>query len=114
MKKEPKLKEILARNLRENRRKCGYTQEKLAELAGVSTHYLAMMEVGRHFATSDTLEKIAKALEIPVFELFLTEQSPRKELEQLRKDIKKDIMNDINKAISKAVKQSIEEMKKGD
>jgi transcriptional regulator with XRE-family HTH domain len=113
MENETSIREIFALKLRENRRKCGFTQEKLAELVGISTHYLAMLEIGRNFVTSDTLERLAAALEIPVFELFLTEQSPRMELEQLRQDILKELTKEINKTVSKAIKQSFaEEMKK--
>jgi transcriptional regulator with XRE-family HTH domain len=113
MENEPKIREIFSSKLRENRRKCGFTQEKLAEKAGISTHYLAMLETGRNFVTSNTLERLAAALGIPVYELFITEQSPRMELEQLRQDIVKEIKNEINKTVSRAVRQTLaEEMKK--
>jgi transcriptional regulator with XRE-family HTH domain len=39
------IREILAQNLKINRRRCNLTQEKLAEKAGISAHYLAMVEV---------------------------------------------------------------------
>jgi len=42
------LREIFSKNLRKNRRKCGFSQEKLAEKAGISTQYLAMMEIARN------------------------------------------------------------------
>jgi transcriptional regulator with XRE-family HTH domain len=108
MGKELSLKEIFSRKLRENRRKCGYTQEKLAEIVGISTHYLAMLETARNFPTSDTLERLSAALEIPVYELFLIEHSPREELEQLRQDI----INEINQTVNKAIKQSFAEESK--
>ena len=81
------LKEIFSKNLRKNRRKCGFSQEKLAEKAGISTQYLAMMEIARKFPTSEVLERIAVALKIEVYELFLIDHSPRNELELLRQDI---------------------------
>jgi len=108
MGKELSLKDVFSRKLRENRRKCGFTQEKLAELVGISTHYLAMLETARNFPTSDTLERLSAALEIPVYELFLIEHSPREELEQLRQDI----MNEINQTVNKAIKQSFAEESK--
>jgi len=108
MGKELSLKEIFSRKLRENRRKCGFTQEKLAEIVGISTHYLAMLETARNFPTSDTLERLSAALEIPVYELFLIDHSPREELEQLRQDI----MNEINQTVNKAIKQSFAEESK--
>jgi len=39
------IKEILARNLKKNRRRLGITQPELAERAGLSTHYLGMVEI---------------------------------------------------------------------
>jgi transcriptional regulator with XRE-family HTH domain len=108
MGKELSLKDIFSRKLRENRRKCGFTQEKLAEIVGISTHYLAMLETARNFPTSDTLERLSAALEIPVYELFIIDHSPREELEQLRQDI----MNEINQTINKAIKQSFAEESK--
>ena len=105
MENGPNIREVFALKLREYRRKSGFTQEKLAETVGISTHYLAMLETGRNFVTSETLERLATALEIPVFELFVTEQSPRIELEQLRQDIVKE----INQTVSKAIKASLAE-----
>jgi len=108
MAKELSLKDIFSRKLRENRRKCGFTQEKLAEIVGISTHYLAMLETARNFPTSDTLERLSAALEIPVYELFIIDHSPREELEQLRQEI----MNEINQTVNKAIKQSFAEESK--
>ena len=108
MAKESSLKDIFSRKLRENRRKCGFTQEKLAEIVGISTHYIAMLETARNFPTSDTLERLCAALEIPAYELFITDPSPREELEQLRQDI----VNEINQTVNKAIKQSFAEERK--
>jgi len=47
------LKEILAQNLKENKRGLGITQPELAERAGLSTHYLGMIEKTRNFPTAD-------------------------------------------------------------
>jgi len=87
MEKTASVREIFAKNLRENRRKCGFSQEKLAEKAGISTQYLAMMEIARKFPTSEVLERIAAAMNIYVYELFLIEHSPREELALLRQEI---------------------------
>jgi len=105
MEEKSGIKDIFSRKLRENRRKRGFTQEKLAELVGISTHYLAMLETSRNFPTSDTLERLAAALDIPVYELFITDHSPKEELEQLRQDI----VNEVNQTVNKAIKQSFAE-----
>ena len=87
------IREILAANIKENRRKSGLTQEKLAEKADMSLHYLAILELGRKFPSGEMLERLAEALEIEPHELFAVAPSPQSELEQLRREIKNDIKN---------------------
>jgi len=106
MEKTASLKEIFAKNLRENRRKLGFSQEKLAEKTGISTQYLAMMEIARKFPTSTVLERIAISLNINVYELFLIEHSPRDELEQLRKDIIDEMKQTFDVSLKKAISEN--------
>ena len=49
------LRDILANNLKENRKKCGFSQAKLSEKARISTQYIAMIEVSRKFPTPEVL-----------------------------------------------------------
>jgi len=105
MEKNAPIKEIFAKNLRENRRKCGFSQEKLAENAGISTQYLAMMEIARKFPTSEVLERIALAMNIKVYELFLIDHSPREELELLRQDIVKEMKQTFGSIIEQTLKK---------
>ena len=86
-----RLQEIFAQNLKENRRKRGFSQEKLAEKVDVSTHHIAMIEIARSFPTLDLVERIANALEIEIYKLFVEPHSHNEELEQLRQDIKSDM-----------------------
>jgi len=85
------LREILANNLREQRRKRGFSQAKLAERAGISTQYLAMIELSRQFPTPEVLEQIAAALGVEAYELFAVPPSPESSLERLHKDIIREI-----------------------
>jgi transcriptional regulator with XRE-family HTH domain len=104
MEQSANLREILAKNLRENRRKCGFSQEKLAEKAGISTQYLAMIEIARKFPAADVLERIAGAMDIKVYELFLIDHSPKEELEQLRKDIICEMKQTFGEIVEDALK----------
>jgi transcriptional regulator with XRE-family HTH domain len=70
------IKEILAKNLKENRQRLNISQPKLAELAGLPTHYVASIETSRKFPTPDVLERLAKALGIENHELFNVKPSP--------------------------------------
>jgi transcriptional regulator with XRE-family HTH domain len=101
------LRDILASNLKKNRQKCGFSQAKLAEKAGISTQYIAMIELSRQFPTPDVLEKIAAALEIESYELFSVPPSPESSMERLHKDIIREIREVIVEVLEKALKTGI-------
>ena len=99
------IREILAKNLRENRRKLGISQPKLAELANLSTHYVAMIENSHKFPTPEVLERLAVALEIYTHEFFTVHPSPESALDKLHKEL----VTDIKQVVSDAVRQAIKE-----
>ena len=115
------IREILARNLKEYRRKNSLTQEKLAEKAGISANYLSMVEISRKFPTPEMLDRLAQALNIQTFQLFNPSAAPDSamlNLEQtivenietvVRTAIKKDIIGEIDKTVIKAIKQAFSE-----
>jgi len=64
-------KQRLAVRLKELRKKCGYTQEKLSELSGIDYKHIQLLESNNpSAATIDTLEKLAKAFKISLSELL--------------------------------------------
>jgi len=89
------IREVLANNIKEYRRKCGFSQDKLAELASISSQYLATVETCRKFPTPEVLDRIAEALEIETYELFSHSSTPQKELEKLRQDIIREVVKTI-------------------
>ena len=97
------LRDILANNLKENRKKCGFSQAKLSEKANISTQYIAMIEVSRKFPTPEMLERIAKALEIEAYELFLVKPSPESAIEKLHNTLVGNIESVISEAVEKAI-----------
>jgi len=105
------IKEILANNIKENRRKKGLTQEKLAEKANMSLHYLAVLELARKFPSGEMLERIAEALEIEPHEFFIVPNSPQNELELLRQEIKEDIKNEFGDRLEQAIFEAIKRCK---
>jgi len=96
------IREILTSNLKAYRRKNKLSQSKLAEKAGISTQYIAMIELSRQFPTPEVLERIACALEIESHELFAVSQSPENAMERLHKDIIKEIRQVITEELEKA------------
>ena len=109
------IKEIFAENLRKNRRKKGLTQEKLAEKAGMSLQYLAMLELGRKFPSGEMLERLATALDIETYELLAIAPSANNELEILRSDViyevkalNEKLAQDITDKVIKAIKYTFD------
>jgi len=105
------LKEILAKNLKKNRRRLGITQPELAERAGLSTHYLGMIEIARNFPTTDVLERLAEALGVKSNELFSVSDSPERAMEQLQQailDILDKRLATLDQTIELALDKAIE------
>jgi transcriptional regulator with XRE-family HTH domain len=102
------IREVLAANLRENRRKLGLTQEKLAEQADVSTHYIAMIETCKKYPKPEMLERLAKALNLEPHQLFSVPASPEEALERLHQTIVAD-MQQVGAGIKQAVRETIQE-----
>ena len=97
------IRDILAINIKENRRKCGFSQEKLAEKAGISTPFLAMIEVSRKFPTPDVLDRLAGALNIKTYQLFAVPPSPGDAMERLHQSIVQNIDKVVAEAVEKAL-----------
>ena len=92
---------IFVQNLRRLRRKCGFTQAQLAEKVNVSTHHIGMIELSRNNPTLELVERIAEALNIKTYELFIDPLAPNVELERLRHEIRDDIKQLLDDALKK-------------
>ena len=60
---------LLGEAVRSRRKAAGYSQEKLAEKAGLSTVFVSRLERGVESPTVDNLVKVARALGVRVSEL---------------------------------------------
>jgi transcriptional regulator with XRE-family HTH domain len=96
------LREFFAKNLRDSRRKRGFSQARLAEMAGVSTHHIAMIELARNFPAPELIERLADALDIEIYELFAASRSPEEELTRLRKTLAADLRRMVEEAVENA------------
>ena len=63
------VKEIISQNLKNNRKYCNLSQEKLSEKSNVSRGYIALIEA-KKTTPSLTIYYLAKALNITVEELL--------------------------------------------
>jgi transcriptional regulator with XRE-family HTH domain len=68
------LKEAMAINLRRERHAKGFTQEDLADRAGLSSRYLGSIERAAVSASVTVLGRLAKALQISPCELIRQSQ----------------------------------------
>jgi len=99
------IREIFAKNLRENRRKCGLTQAQLAEKAQVSTHYIALIELARNIPKVETIERLAKALNVEVYELFILPLYPAMEMKKYHETIINDLKYIVKESVDEAFEQ---------
>ncbi len=64
---------VFGSNVRKYRTKKGCSQEKFAELCGLHRTYISDIECFRRSISLDNIQKIADALEIETYKLFLEE-----------------------------------------
>ena len=102
---EIELKAILANNIKKYR-KGKFTQETLAEAAGVSSQNINDIEGKRRWPRESTLIKIANVLNVDVYQLFIPENTTPviiddiPENEKIRKEIQKQVIDSLRKQIN--------------
>jgi transcriptional regulator with XRE-family HTH domain len=102
------IREVLAANLKEYRRMRGFSQDKLAELANISSQYLATIETCRKFPTPEVMDLLAAALGIETHLLFEVSTTPEEALERLYQtvaaNIERLVTNTIERTLSEKCK----------
>jgi transcriptional regulator with XRE-family HTH domain len=71
--KTSNIHQLVAKNIRKQREFLGISQEKIALTAGLNRAYIGYIERGERKPSVDTLEKIAKALKVKLYQLFIFE-----------------------------------------
>lgn len=79
------IKKRLGRRIQELRKSHKLTQEQLAEKIEIGTSNISYIETGKFYSTPDTLSKIAKALNVEIYELYMFEQL--KPIDELRTEL---------------------------
>ncbi|MGG7074505.1 helix-turn-helix transcriptional regulator [Campylobacter sp. 9BO] len=65
------IREIFSKNIRKYRANLGISQEKLSELCNLHQTYISSIECNKRNVSIDNIEKIADALKIEPYKLFL-------------------------------------------
>src|SRR5258708_11003 len=95
-------KKLVGMRIKSLRRGKGYSQEKLAELAGINAKYLSSVERGEENPTLDLFIRVSQSLKVDINEMFnmeyesQTPQALRKKLQSLVAEIKDQ---DLSRAI---------------
>lgn len=105
---EQKLLETLSQNIKLYR-KGKFTQETLAEEIGISAQNINNVEGKRRFPRTENLVKIADALGVEVYQLFIPqdktpitiEETP--ENEKIRSQITDEVVDDVRRILNKAL-----------
>ena len=77
------VQDIFGKKIKSIRRARDITQEKLADLSGLSLQYIGEIERGRRNPSLTSIEQLSKALDIPMAELFSLEEF-RLSMDELR------------------------------
>jgi transcriptional regulator with XRE-family HTH domain len=98
------IKATLGKNIKFLRFRKKYSQADLAEKADISIIFLSNIERGVKFPKPEVMYRIAKALEIEVFELFKTNLIPEDNKEVINR-LAEDIHRNISMAVDEVFKQ---------
>jgi transcriptional regulator with XRE-family HTH domain len=90
---------ILGANIRDLRKRAGWTQEKLAEKAGISVPFMTQIELARKTASLEVIENIAKALNVSYERLFKTDISENKDIAFGLHILEKDLITTLTETI---------------
>ena len=105
---EQELQETLSQNIKLYR-KGKFTQETLAEKIGVSSQNINNIEGKRRFPRTETLVKIADALCVEVYQLFVPQNTTpivieeNDENERIRSEIQKEVVESVRLTLNKAL-----------
>jgi len=119
MKEKPEeIRLILARNIKKRREILGLSQEKLAESADLSVQTINTLEGCRMWVSDKSITRLAKALNVEVFQLFVPYHATKRELiatpASVLLELRQNIMGDAEKfcthvdsRINEALKNSL-------
>jgi transcriptional regulator with XRE-family HTH domain len=102
------IRKVLSLNIKKHREKLGLSQEKLAEIAEISTMMIKDIEGCRTWVSDKTLVSLASALKTDIYRLLMPDTLPEDEIfRTVHNDlevISQKILVDIEKSLKQAIK----------
>jgi len=93
------IKNLLSHNIRLYRETMGYSQEVLAEIAGISPPFLGAIERGEKWPSPETLAGIAMGLKVNPYDLFKPEHIVSGDVHRLTEKMLEEIQTSVNQTI---------------
>ncbi|MDR2701878.1 MAG: helix-turn-helix transcriptional regulator [Spirochaetaceae bacterium] len=101
------IKNLLSHNIRLYREIIGYSQEELAEKAGISPPFLGAIERGEKWPSPETLAGIATGLKVNPYDLFKPEHIISRDINRLTEKMLAEIKKTVNQTV-KAINVSLQ------
>jgi len=113
--KPPEIRLVLAGNLKAQRNKLGFSQEKLAETSGLSVQTINDIEGGRRWVSDKSITKLSAALGVECYQLLIPdyfnqikkESSPTQNLMKLKAQMHKGVNNLIDAQFGDFIKAGL-------
>jgi len=90
---------LLARNMKKYRKILGLSQMALADKVGCSTTLIGNIEINRRFPSAENINRIAKALDVKVSDLFAEQEPESMKVMASKKEMKTKFERLMGKAI---------------
>jgi transcriptional regulator with XRE-family HTH domain len=97
-------RQLLARNMKKYRKILGLSQMALADKVGCSTTLIGNIEINRRFPSAGNINRIAKALEVKVADLFSEAEPESMKIMASKKELKTRFARLMDKAIDELFK----------
>jgi transcriptional regulator with XRE-family HTH domain len=102
------LKKIFISNLKRYRKAAGLSQMKLAEKCGTDASYIGQIEIDIRFPSLDMIEKMACALHVEPYRLFIDENKKTDSIATIPSEIRREIIERLSVTFDACVKQALE------
>jgi transcriptional regulator with XRE-family HTH domain len=99
----PEIRTILAKNLKEQRKKLGLSQEKFAEITGLSIQTINDIEGGRKWVSDKTITKLSAVLNMECYQLLLPKLANQNKKEIISTQQMWGLMNKIKKSVDSQI-----------